>query len=186
VSSVIQSFLVRHGFASNQDHPKSRDSSPSPRKRRKLLGDEEWRSASLGALPDRNDEKDTEIDRKVVPVLCIRTVWIISLIYLLFFDTPQGEEGDTAKDEITWTDPVSGKTFTVDQRTGNSYLQGTGPGGRTDDGNTFQMPYSRRTLTDTRWFSQDDNDTLDEKLEIPSWIQKALQVENCCVCNFGY
>jgi hypothetical protein len=87
VSSVIQSFLVRHGFASNRDHPKSRDSSPSPRKRRKLHGDKRRRSASVGALPDRKDEEETEIDRNFASVLYIRTVWIISYQIIFFCST---------------------------------------------------------------------------------------------------
>ncbi|KZP20160.1 hypothetical protein FIBSPDRAFT_827261 [Athelia psychrophila] len=101
VASVVQAFLVRHGFASEQPQPArpsspAQDGSPVPRKKRRV-GDDGPGAQELPRL------------------------WLAPAVAQPLYINPAEFDGDEADETVTWTDPVTGETFVVDQRTGNSY-----------------------------------------------------------------
>ncbi|CAL1700488.1 unnamed protein product [Somion occarium] len=99
LGSVVQSFLVRHGFAAHPTKPaKMRDSVPSsPRKRRKI---DIMESPQRPPLQVRASVSSA---RPETPLI-VRE------------DMSEGED-----DKLIWTDPHTGSKFVVDKRTGNSY-----------------------------------------------------------------
>ncbi|KAG0709891.1 hypothetical protein DFH29DRAFT_19205 [Suillus ampliporus] len=102
ISSVIDSFLIRHGFASGKRAAEEgRDSPPKKRKVTMIPN-----SMVQNNVPQPPASRKAE--SKEVPAVFIHPGDISEEI-------PQGT--------TVWKDPVTGETFIVDARTGNSYSQ---------------------------------------------------------------
>ncbi|KAL4260038.1 DNA mismatch repair MutL/HexB family protein [Pleurotus pulmonarius] len=120
LSSEIQSFLVRNGFATHHlTTSNSVNLDGTPRKRRRLVIDED------------------ETPRPVV-----ESTYNLSMapkdnpLYIL------PTEDSTQADTITWTDPNTGEVFVIDSRTGNSVSQA-----EASRASQPEEPSGRRTLT---------------------------------------
>ena len=169
VSSVIQSFLIRHGFASQksvEERSPRQNGSPSPHKRRRIAPDNS--QASSNSKPDIcNDPKSTD----VIP-LFINPVRKSYLYVEIILTKPKDDiNGDT----IIWKDPTTGETFAVDTRTGNSYPQ------ETSLFNGHEQGIKRRTLRVSEWLKKGKDpcsieDVTKENKIIPNWLQQALEV----------
>jgi hypothetical protein len=184
LSSIIQSFLARHGFSSqNQlDGAAIRaDASPSPRKRRKFMPTEDSGYAevdedSVHQTPPPWD--DTDIVNFQAPPLNILDVNAMLSMMSNFAHYLQDDdlfEGD----EIIWTDPNTGEAFVVNRRTGNSYPQTKPPCSHKEDTDDSRLHKStqRRTIPQLPQAKDPDfSGGSNEKVAIPKWIQSALEV----------
>ncbi|KAF8812208.1 hypothetical protein BYT27DRAFT_7159313 [Phlegmacium glaucopus] len=110
LSSVLQRFLVKHGFLFPKESlMQPRGSSPSPRKRKKSerhqFDDSGYaESTSIGEMSTWPLE-----DEHHMPVPDLSTT---------FYTSP-----DAPSEEIMWTDASTGERFFIDSRTGHSYRQ---------------------------------------------------------------
>ncbi len=91
------------------------------------------------------------------------------------YDVAEGEIGET--EEISWTDPATGRIYKVDPRTGNSYLW-NGTTCNRDQDTTRDHQGSRRTLNKRpRLDGQEEHSgQITSGENLPEWIQDALQV----------
>ncbi|KAJ7167564.1 hypothetical protein C8R46DRAFT_1093418, partial [Mycena filopes] len=111
LTSTIQSFLVRNGFAAEQKTADMRSGSPLPPLKRRKYDFED----DSGYAEERPEQTTSR----------------------LFFDelreaspTPLYTREET--EELMWRDPHTGQIYVVDARTGNSYKQSEPPPGATD------------------------------------------------------
>ncbi|KAF7352459.1 Mismatch repair-related protein [Mycena venus] len=95
LSSTIQAFLARHGFAADSKATHGVSPSPSPRKRRKYDFEDDSGYAEL-------EPPSRQLSREASPA-------------------PLYTSEET--EELQWTDPHTGQIYIVDARTGNSYKQ---------------------------------------------------------------
>ena len=65
--------------------------------------------------------------------------------------------------EVNWEDPSTGEIFVINQRTGNSYPRLRGV-------NTIEPSISSRDLR--------QGESVDEREDVPSWLQEALEVRS--------
>lgn len=94
-----------------------------------------------------------------------------SLIERHFYFSCKSLDPTVEDDSTTWTDPSSGRVYTVDRRTGNSYLK---------DREVRGCIASRRIL-DVPWQKGHrdpciHNPSHDSNGEMPNWMKEALQV----------
>lgn len=149
VSSVIKSFLMKHGFVLQRDIEPGPQDSPS-RKRRKLEKNFEDSgfmegnhvSESPSSLHDRHTAEGSN-----------------SVLYTSTEDNPS---------DILWTDPITHEKFLVDARSGNSYRQGDGRTGEPSSG----VRQGRRTL---QYRHATSSAPRQADHSIPTWLEKALQ-----------
>ncbi|KAF9498626.1 hypothetical protein BDN71DRAFT_1385419 [Pleurotus eryngii] len=149
LSSEIQSFLVRNGFATH--HLTSSNSvnlGGTPSKRRRIATDEDEMHPPI---------VEPAYNLKVAPKS--NPVYISPVKFIYGEDSAQG-------DPITWTDPNTGEVFVIDSRTGNSVSQA-----EASIASQPEEPSGRRTLTASLW------STLDTE-NVPQWIQKALMAND--------
>ncbi|KIY69716.1 hypothetical protein CYLTODRAFT_348898 [Cylindrobasidium torrendii FP15055 ss-10] len=157
ISSTIESFLVRHGYATDSramrvqrqiSHSPSPSPSPSPRKR----------ARREGAMEDCI-EADNE-----PPVPLVIRVSMSAGLRIPLTDLLKGREGPVG--HISWTDPSTGMAFVVDSRTGNSSLQARLPSTQDEEmgASAPQFVSNRR-----RPFSR--SQPIDS---MPQWIKDAL------------
>lgn len=97
----------------------------------------------------------------VVPLCC-------SLIERHFYFSSKSLDLTVEDDTTTWTDPSSGRVYTVDRRTGNSYLK---------DREVRGCIASRRIL-DVPWQKGHRDPCIHNHNngEMPNWMKEALQV----------
>lgn len=169
MSSVIQAFLVRHGFAKEM-HGRQRQmgatgakggkwSSPSPRKKRRL---DPRQDHDLAISPSRSPARTVEERQHATPLIACQ-------------NNESNEPG-----HLLWTDPRTNIRYAVDKRTGNSYPLGMhDEGGNSHDIDEpfTQRPtsaHTRRTIGIRRQDGEGDT---------PRWIQKALTVRYVLLFN---
>ncbi|KAH8118722.1 hypothetical protein DFH11DRAFT_695793 [Phellopilus nigrolimitatus] len=156
LADIVQSFLVRHGFGAAQTKaPLKQD---NKRKRVDEMIPEIYDASLVNKLTPMKRANTKEIFIREVP-------------------SPEDED----EDDLTWVDPISGQTYIIDPRTGNSYIRERrqedleNPGSRGCGG--------RRTLVDTRFLKR-THDTGDHEcddgnaLEMPDWIRRALEAND--------
>ncbi|KAF8915373.1 hypothetical protein CPB85DRAFT_1495878 [Mucidula mucida] len=146
LSTTIQSFLVRHGFST---HPSAtnalRETSPSPRKRRRCdpEGDSGYAEAPSAQL-EEDDVLDTE--HSSAPLFI------------------RHEHSLQVPTNVLWTDPSTGHVFVIDSRTGNSRPPAKFRHGaieETEDNQASRLTFPRQKEYPTN-------------KEMPVWIQDAL------------
>ncbi|PSR93789.1 hypothetical protein PHLCEN_2v4684 [Hermanssonia centrifuga] len=152
VSSVVNAFLVRHGFKaeSSQQPPRLRSASSPPRKRQKVLDgriEQDDAQTKPGVVKSRPNQPYTST-RIQTPVII-----------------PHNREYEE-EDSVLWRDPRTGETFVIDNRTGNSYPAHTPPD-LYHSPNAGESSMARRTLGRT-------TSTIPRE-EPPAWIQEALE-----------
>lgn len=160
LSSVVQTFLAKHGFKSQPKGKAKGDMVATPRKRRKINRDD---SSS------ENRQATLTIPQGPAPMPIVIP----------------GTNADVDEEaNLLWTDPRTGQTFVVDKRTGNSYPLQPDDG---DEGNQAKagMSSGRRTLrlkpvskTPVEVLGHDDDgQSSDVASDItPPWIRDALGV----------
>ncbi|KAI0920894.1 hypothetical protein AcV5_001344 [Taiwanofungus camphoratus] len=166
LSSVVEAFLVRHGFLV-QRVPRRRPRTsalpehgdiPSPRKKRKIT-------------TTQLDSEDLDNRRLLPPSFLKRNACPSLVAHLPHEDNGTEYDTDACK-ETLWTDPVTGETFVIDTRTGNSYLLHA-PLATNDEGTSKR---SRRSLA--AGVIPMTADTVgrrgDEEKVVPNWIRDAL------------
>ncbi|KAH8096693.1 hypothetical protein BXZ70DRAFT_895863 [Cristinia sonorae] len=150
LSSVIQKFLIQHGFASEQQkRPREmrQEDLGSPRKKRKLPThrlQEDPSAQSFAPIPNRGSSTQS---RSEMPVISLQT---------------SSEAGN-----VVWTDPHSGIRYHIDKRTGNSYPLSNNeitPSRDETPEPSHPRTHSRRTIS--RQFQGND---------VPQWIHRALE-----------
>ena len=154
LSSVVQAFLIRHGFITERpQRQRAVDKQPeSPRKRRKL-----------------NSPGDDAIE---APSFSPSTSGSL-------LSTRPGTPFITCQDDgagcIVWTDPHNGVQYKVDKRTGNSYPlhDGASRSDPEDDRTTMQ---SHKATTHRKTISSRSQEQ--GEIDTPQWIRKALQVNH--------
>jgi DNA mismatch repair protein MLH3 len=163
ISSVIESFLMKHGFVLRHDIGPTTLDSPS-RKRRKFeknFDDSGFTEGNSVSEPPISLHNHHSADGSNL-VLYTSTVCepfsphIHSLI-LRQEDNPS---------DILWIDPITHEKFLVDARSENSYRQGDSQSGEPSS----SIRQGRRILQHKHVTSS----ALDHP--IPAWLQKALQV----------
>ena len=166
VSSVIESFLMKHGFVLQHDIGPSPQDSPS-RKRRKFeknfddSGFKEGNSVSESPISLHN--RHTAEGSNLVlytSIVCEPFSPPIHSLILRQEDNPS---------DILWTDPVTHEKFLVDARSGNSYRQGDGQTG--EPSSTIRQ--GRRTL---QYKHATSSAPRQADHSIPPWLKQALQV----------
>ncbi|KAL4243882.1 DNA mismatch repair MutL/HexB family protein [Abortiporus biennis] len=184
LSSTIQSFLVKHGFAHSTipitmqerrilrgQGGTEQDFAPSPRKRkrRKICYDDEEDEGVKSLGPSFSD---IQLDRNEKEQDLV--------IYQSDNDEPQFNDIN-----IIWTDPKSGQAFVVDKRTDNSYPLDQGPTtmSECDDINVNEddseekkeqrRNLKRRTLGFEKKRRWEEVRRLDS--ETPAWIREAFE-----------
>ncbi|KAJ7129319.1 hypothetical protein C8R44DRAFT_776507 [Mycena epipterygia] len=155
LSSTIQAFLTRHGFASAAEARVTHGGSSSPRKRRKIEYDFEDDSGYAELQPEATTSRQVSDEigrsREGSPV-------------------PLYTREETK--ELLWTDPHTGQIYVVDVRTGNSYRPSDPPPVALDE----VTPASRQGLTLSR---QKVRGTVGlDKSAMPEWMQKALEAND--------
>ncbi|GBE79898.1 hypothetical protein SCP_0211000 [Sparassis crispa] len=154
LGSIIEAFLLRHGFLTRAS-ASTVTPSPSPRKRRKLIPQEDVTTADrMRPGSSRNPSA-----RPASPPLIIRPGSEVQV------------DGTDPRAEIVWTDPTTGESFVVDTRTGNSYPLNAQISSSSTQSDVPGRPSGRRTLgvCESR-----TNGTKDETAPVPEWIRDAL------------
>lgn len=108
------------------------------------------------------EERDIYIQvSDVVPLCC-------SLIERHFYFSGKSLDLNGEDDTTTWTDPSSGRVYTVDRRTGNSYLKDQ----------EVRGCIARRRILDVPWLKGNHEPCIHNhsKGEMPNWMKEALQV----------
>ncbi|KAF8559172.1 hypothetical protein OG21DRAFT_1403956 [Imleria badia] len=152
LSATIQSFLVNHNFAPEKRREENPDDG-SPRKKRKLVP-ESW--ANL-----RTPSGSVQSERSGTPNVSD---------HMVRSSTPVADAQKTV-----WKDPLTGETFVIDNRTGNSYPQNT----RftvSADGST-ESRSKRRTLVAPQLTAEADNNNTGGD-HTPNWLREALQAND--------
>ncbi|KIJ20390.1 hypothetical protein PAXINDRAFT_108421 [Paxillus involutus ATCC 200175] len=145
LSTTIQEFLVRHSFAPD-GRTKDDAEDGTPRKKRKLA-----RTSPLKlSIPYKSSRTGT-------PGL---------------FICP-GDIPDANKQETVWKDPVTGETFIIDNRTGNSRPQ-TATRAVGADG-PIKVSSRRRTLRASLTAKGNESENAVSGDEMPNWLQEALE-----------
>ena len=95
LTSIVRKFLIKHGFELQNETPQRYSGLQPTKKRQRTCGnkDQDRRCCPVPAKPDEQH----------VPIIDLHAA-----------------DGGNDQD-ILWTDPYSGTTFVLDQRTGNSY-----------------------------------------------------------------
>ncbi|KAH7916257.1 hypothetical protein BJ138DRAFT_1139943 [Hygrophoropsis aurantiaca] len=156
LSSVVQAFLVRHGFASSKRSMQAEF--PSPRKRRKVL-------------PESTLKEDM-----------IRTISLpIKTPPAAPYIRP-GEPLSKAVQETVWQDPSTGETFIVDPRTGNSRLH-TARSLSTDALPNTSTGSGRRTLGSVEWRKENRDIRESVPKNMPDWLRDALNANKAYAVN---
>ncbi|TFY59415.1 hypothetical protein EVJ58_g5791 [Rhodofomes roseus] len=156
LSSVVEAFLVRHGFLHATIPRPSQDrfstNSPALKKRR------------VARARDENDNMMTANTSRNIDVRNDRSRRVASPPVI---EPPNGcttePDGFAEGLETTWTDPATGEIFIVDNRTGNSYPVNARMAEETDE-----APQGRR-LVRTVGRSRAN------MAEMPDWIRNALE-----------
>ncbi|KAK7062063.1 mismatch repair-related protein [Favolaschia claudopus] len=104
LGSTIQAFLIRHGFATENQNKSTRPESPSPSPRKRLKYDHEDDSGYAEFEPEKHPAS-RYLSREASPV-------------------PLYTSEET---ELLWTDAQTGEIYVVDSRTGNSYRKADPP-----------------------------------------------------------
>ncbi|ETW84186.1 hypothetical protein HETIRDRAFT_381588 [Heterobasidion irregulare TC 32-1] len=154
VASVIQSYLVRNAFMSqNSFGVVSTSPAPGPAKRRRVN--------FPTSLETENTPSTTSWARKHHSVHGKPITDSLS--------------GNTV-DQINWTDQITGVTYNIDPRTGNSYVRGKS----SDGAGNPERPgsYNRRMLVDTRWLKGKDQGSRIGDKDTPRWVLNALQIND--------
>ncbi|KAJ7693965.1 hypothetical protein B0H17DRAFT_1058803 [Mycena rosella] len=148
LSSTIQTFLTRHGFATTNEARETGRGSPSPRKRRKYDFEDDSGYAEPEPEKSRRVSGQTGPSREMSPA-------------------PLYTREET--EELLWTDPHTGHVYCVDARTGNSYRQSEPPPVALDG--LISASRQGRTLSRQKARGTDG-------ATMPEWIQKALEAND--------
>lgn len=153
LASVVDRFLKRHGFlASTTERAASKSPTKHPHAKKKQKINEYSEDQADEGFQSRQARQRSVFFEKQES----------NAIYVYEPDQEQNKE------EISWTDATSGRTFLVDPRTGNSYLKSS----RQGDGSGHRHNTSgRRTLSQAR-----HSCTEDDTGAVPDWIEDALRV----------
>ncbi|KAF8530908.1 hypothetical protein JB92DRAFT_2854261 [Gautieria morchelliformis] len=166
LSTVIQDFLVRHGFSSvgrNMNARKCSDS-PSPRKKRKVVHrDPRPDIPAVAVTPPTSDIKSIELSR---PSSANSRQEMQAAVLSV---DPSADGGR----ELEWVDPLSGQLYKVDSKTGNSY-RAHADRKEEDIVDHGENHDKRRGLVDTSRLRRRSNICSEEE-EVPNWIQNALE-----------
>ncbi|KAF9226706.1 hypothetical protein BS17DRAFT_865354 [Gyrodon lividus] len=170
LSSTIQSFLVRHSFApDNQasDHAEG----ATPRKKRKFV----TTSPAKASVPSGSSKSS----RSGTPGLFVHPVRAFPCLFLMFTNLimSQGNVLDANTQKTVWKDPATGETFIIDNRTGNSYPQ-TAPCAVGADG-PIEISSQRRTLRASHLTAKGNSRGQSENAiganKVPDWLKEALE-----------
>ncbi|ESK95055.1 mismatch repair-related protein [Moniliophthora roreri MCA 2997] len=156
LSSTVESFLVRHGFASQSRRRESIDPSFSPQKRRKLD------SLNDSGYAEHTSEDPLAYDLRVKVAETAPAPLYVSGVDAL----------DEEDERIVWTDYSTGQTFLVDRRTGNSRLQDDQLLYNNYDDDVVPVRRERRTLLPS------GSTVPSGKPDTPDWIRKALEAND--------
>ncbi|KIK04718.1 hypothetical protein K443DRAFT_130711 [Laccaria amethystina LaAM-08-1] len=149
ISSVIESFLMKHGFVLRHDIGPTTLDSPS-RKRRKFE-------------KNFDDSGFTEGNSVSEPPISLHNHHSADGSNLVLYTSTEDNPSD-----ILWIDPITHEKFLVDARSGNSYRQGDSQSGEPSSG----IRQGRRTLQHKHVTS---SALRKADHPIPAWLQKALQ-----------
>ncbi|KAL4076208.1 hypothetical protein J3A83DRAFT_4225587 [Scleroderma citrinum] len=153
LSSLIQSFLVRHGFAPGATE--NITSEDPPRKKWKLTkAPSIIEPSTLGDVP--LPPEPSRCKRSVTPALFIRPTETL--------------------EETNWEDPSTGETFVINQRTGNSYTRNGPRGVGTAEPNRTSSGRPRGLTIENTPSRQGEN--TNNKNEVPDWLQEALEAND--------
>lgn len=175
LSSTVDSFLARRGFATGRDRDMTRSPTPSPRKRRKLDRKEDFMLAEMESfselstlsLHDEEDIHERPLGDIFTCTVCHFVVIRDNLLTPSLFQTERASE-------TVWIDSKTGERFVVDLRTGNSHRQAEERPVNQDSEHVNPYPF-RRTL------ARQHKDSTVSKFGIktptvPNWLQNALEV----------
>lgn len=111
LADIIDSFLKRHGFAVSITTKKPKDASPGKHAGKKARVD------AFGTQPQVAHKSSVSTELQTAGPFGRRKAKEIYIV--------EGQEsrGQAGQEEISWTDPTSGRVYLIDPRTGNSYLQ---------------------------------------------------------------
>ncbi|KAJ8597377.1 hypothetical protein M405DRAFT_755983 [Rhizopogon salebrosus TDB-379] len=152
LSSVIETFLTRHGFASRKRG--AQEDYESPAKKRKV--------AAKSMIPNSMTQNITQTpasQKSETPALFIRP----------------GEISEEIPQSTVWQDPVTEETFTVDARSGNSYSQNS-----CHKADTVSMNRVLRIPSLLKKNKDPGQDPCSGHIRdcIPDWLSEALNANN--------
>ncbi|KAH9833711.1 uncharacterized protein C8Q71DRAFT_772167 [Rhodofomes roseus] len=157
LSSVVEAFLVRHGFL--------HATIPRPSQDRFLTNSPALKKRRVARARDENDNMMTASTSGNIDVQNDRSRRTVASPPVI--EPPNGcttePDGFAEGLETTWTDPATGEIFIVDNRTGNSYPVNARMAEETDE-----APQGRR-LVRTVGRSRAN------MAEMPDWIRNALE-----------
>ncbi|KDQ08852.1 hypothetical protein BOTBODRAFT_148476 [Botryobasidium botryosum FD-172 SS1] len=183
LSSVVQSFLVRHHYVSAPSTAsppvstvaRTRDAPRSKRKHSEEIADSGDDGAGAEGEPAPKRPQHRSHTHKTESTTGRRPSPTVPL-----FATLDGDSEADSESAVEWTDPNTGECFVVDRRTGNSHRKG---GGVESASNETDGPANRPyRFVDTTWLSLPGSkgkgklrtDPCCEET-IPSWIRETLE-----------
>ncbi|KAI9574792.1 hypothetical protein HD554DRAFT_2050106 [Boletus coccyginus] len=171
LSATIQSFLVHHNFAPEKRRNENSGDS-SPRKKRKLVAE---CSANIKA-----PSGSVQFERSGTPNVSVHVVRALEHVYscqsVEKLDKEKVPVADAQK--TVWKDPLTGETFIIDNRTGNSYPESAhftvGADGPIETGSKRRTLRAPQVTADEN--SRNKNNVGED--QIPNWLQNALQAND--------
>ncbi|KZT06406.1 uncharacterized protein LAESUDRAFT_759256 [Laetiporus sulphureus 93-53] len=170
LSSVVETFLERHGFlmsGTSRTHittlGENGHCEPSHKKRRKIVSGRERQPSTEPAVPvQRHDRLDSPHTHAEMPILVHPEIHA--------HDLPEPNGGMF---QALWTDPSTGERFVVDTRTGNSYSMHA-------RSNLYakidELPVQRRrTLGPLARKDGEGRSDTKQKDNLPEWMKNALE-----------
>ncbi|THH05617.1 hypothetical protein EW145_g4664 [Phellinidium pouzarii] len=155
LADTIQSFLIRHGFSSSEG-PLHTAGKRTPKRQMVDVG-------GVGIELDSHEEINSSLRvQGQSPAKRPKT----RDIYI----REDASQSDEAKDELTWVDPISSRTYLVDPRTGNSYIRDQ----RQKDPNN----QSSRLRVGRRCARSRKEGNKEGKSVMPEWIKRALEAND--------
>ncbi|KIL00522.1 hypothetical protein PAXRUDRAFT_129656 [Paxillus rubicundulus Ve08.2h10] len=151
LSTAIQEFLVRHNFTSD-GRTKDDAEDGTPRKKQKL--------ARMSPFKSSIPYKSSRIGFPELSIYPVRALHC----HL------------TDHCKTVWKDPVTGETFIIDNRTGNSRPQTATRAVRADE--PIEVSSQRRTLRASLITKGNESEDAVSGDEMPNWLQEALEKAN--------
>ncbi|EJD01597.1 uncharacterized protein FOMMEDRAFT_148054 [Fomitiporia mediterranea MF3/22] len=159
LEQTIQSFLCKHGFKATRSSD-SRATHVNTANKRKRVDPVDASGTKLLERPESTASSS------------LQRLQLEERREDMFIQGPSLQDGDC---ELKWVDPCTGKTFLIDQRTGNSYMQDHH---EERDESEASLRTNRRTLVDTRWLKNAQGEcqhACESEENMPDWIKEALQ-----------
>jgi len=173
LSSVIDLFLIRHGFASGKRGVEEEGCDPPPKKRK------------VSIVPNYATQNNVPHSRKVEPkeerAIFIHPVSSWEPTVKLWYSADRNQKGNISEEipqTTVWEDPAAGEMFIVNTRTGNSYSQNSRHEiDGTKSANVNRISRIPRLLMK----SLDGACSGPAHDKMPDWLQEALIVGSECL-----